>query len=240
MLISDVANYLDQLGVEAIREIHPPGHEIFAQGDVCEDVWYLQAGCVKLSILSQSGRKGVLGTLGAGEFFGEGCLTGQSRRVNGAVALVRSATVRVPKRTMLRMLREEHGMSDRFLAHVLARNIRIQEDLIDQLLHTAKERLARTLAVLARHGTRHHSDRRIPPVSQEILAEMVGTTRARVNKFLREFREKGYVSYGSAVPFTVHASLLDQMRAESMVESNERQLFRPSKVMRTNETDIGN
>jgi CRP-like cAMP-binding protein len=171
------------------------GDVIYAQGDACEDVMYIQAGGVKLSVLSKTGREAVVAMLGPGDFFGEGCLAGQPVRMGGAAAVMPSTILLVAKQAMLKLLHRQHTFSDRFISHMLARNIRIEEDLVDQLFNSSEKRLARTLLLLARYGKPDKPHREVPPVSQETLAEMVGTTRSRVNFFMKKFERLGFITY---------------------------------------------
>lgn len=159
--------------------------------------------------MSTSGREAVVGVLGAGDFFGEGCLVGQPVRTGTATALRPSAILCVPKQAMIAVLHQQHGMSDRFIAHVLARNIRMQEDMLDQLFHSAQQRLARTLLLLAGDDDSDQSGRVIAGVSQATLAAMIGTTRSRVNVFLQRFKQCGFIEYpsGEAQALTIHRSL---------------------------------
>jgi CRP/FNR family cyclic AMP-dependent transcriptional regulator len=168
---------------------------IFAQGEPCEHVLYIQKGAVKLSVLSKSGREAVVAMLGPGEFFGEGCLAGQALRMGSATATTVSTILLVDKDQMIRLLHKQHALSDRFISHMLARNIRIEEDLIDQLFNSSEKRLARTLLLLARYGKHDKPERVVPPISQETLAEMVGTTRSRVNFFMKKFQRLGFIDY---------------------------------------------
>jgi len=155
----------------------------------------VQSGGVKLSVLSKTGKEAVVAMLGPGDFFGEGCLAGQTVRMGSATAITPSAILRVEKAQMVRLLHRQHDMSDRFISHMLTRNIRIEEDLIDQLFNSSEKRLARTLLLLARFGEPEVSHRTLPRVSQETLAEMVGTTRSRVNFFMNKFRKLGFIEY---------------------------------------------
>jgi CRP-like cAMP-binding protein len=179
---------------------------IFRQGDPCDDVLYIQTGNVKLSVLSKGGRDAVVAMLGAGEFFGEGCLAGQSVRMATATAMLDSSILLVDKKRMVRLLHAKHALSDRFIAHMLARNIRIEEDLIDQLFNSSEKRLARTLLLLARYGKHDMPVRAVPPISQGTLAEMVGTTRSRVNFFMKKFQRLGFIDYRNGLK--VNNSLL--------------------------------
>ncbi len=151
-------------------------------------VMYIQSGGVKLSVLSKIGREAVVAMLGPGDFFGEGCLAGQPLRMGSATAITPSAILLVDQEAMAQLLHKQHAMSDRFIAHMLSRNIRIEEDLIDQLFNSSEKRLARALLLLARYGKQDQPSRVVPKVSQETLAEMIGTTRSRVNFFLNKFR----------------------------------------------------
>jgi CRP/FNR family cyclic AMP-dependent transcriptional regulator len=182
------------------------GAAIFTQGDVSKHVFYIQSGGVKLSVLSKTGREAVVAMLGQGDFFGEGCLAGQKVRMGSATAITPSAILLVSKDHMSRLLHKQHGMSDRFITHMLARNIRIEEDLIDQLFNSSEKRLARTLLLLARYGKHDKPVRAVPPISQETLAEMVGTTRSRVNFFMRKFQRLGFIDYSDGLK--VNNSLL--------------------------------
>jgi len=181
---------------------------IFTQGDASEHVLYVQSGGVKLSVVSKTGKEAVVAMLGPGDFFGEGCLAGQPVRMGSATAMTPSAILRVEKAQMVRLLHRQHEMSDRFIAHMLTRNIRIEEDLIDQLFNSSEKRLARTLLLLARYGKEDKPIRTVPRVSQETLAEMVGTTRSRVNFFLNKFKKLGFIEYDGERPIKVNKSLL--------------------------------
>ena len=168
---------------------------IFAQGDPCEHVLYIQKGGVKLTVLSKTGREAVVAMLGPGDFFGEGCLAGQPVRMGSASTVAASTILLVDKEEMVRLLHRQHTMSDRFIAHMLARNIRIEEDLVDQLFNSSEKRLARTLLLLARYGIDDKPVRAVPPISQETLAQMIGTTRSRGNFFMKKFERLGFINY---------------------------------------------
>jgi CRP/FNR family transcriptional regulator, cyclic AMP receptor protein len=187
--------FLDSAGIARRIVEYRRADIIFTQGDPCEHVYYIQTGGVKLSVLSKAGREAVVGMLGPGEFFGEGCLAGQSVRVGSATATTDSAVLLVDKDQMVGLLHKQHGLSDRFIAHMLARNIRIEEDLVDQLFNSSEKRLARTLLLLARYGKHDTPVRAVPTISQETLAEMVGTTRSRVNFFMKKFQRLGFIDY---------------------------------------------
>jgi len=191
----DAQAFLDSAGVKK-KVIEYPRHAvIFKQGDACDHVLYIRNGNVKLSVLSKSGREAVVAMLGDGEFFGEGCLAGQPVRMGTATTVTDSTVLLVDKTQMVRLLHKQHAMSDRFIAHMLARNIQIEEDLIDQLFNSSEKRLARTLLLLARYGKHDKPIRAVPPISQETLAEMVGTTRSRVNFFMKKFQRLGFIDY---------------------------------------------
>ena len=179
---------------------------IFSQGDPADTVLYIQHGTVKLSVLSQTGKEAVVGMLGHGDFFGEGALAGQPVRLATATTVTASRILVVAKSQMIRVLHQQHALSDRFIAHMLSRNNRLEEDLVDQLFNASEKRLARTLLLLARYGKRDGPRRVLPRISQEVLAEMVGTTRSRVNFFMNKFRKLGFIDYNGGV--TVHQALL--------------------------------
>jgi len=200
--------FLDSAGIARTIVKYGRGEAIFSQGDVCEDVMYIQSGGVKLSVLSKTGREAVVAMLGPGDFFGEGCLAGQPFRMGSATAITPSAILRVAKDKMVRLLHKQHALSDRFIAHMLARNIRIEEDLIDQLFNSSEKRLARALLLLARYGKQDKPIRVVPRVSQATLAEMIGTTRSRVNFFLNKFKKLGFIEYDGDLPLKVNSSLL--------------------------------
>jgi CRP/FNR family transcriptional regulator, cyclic AMP receptor protein len=187
--------FLDSVGIARKMVKYRRAEVIFTQGDPCEHVLYIQKGGVKLSVLSKAGREAVVAMLGPGEFFGEGCLAGQPVRMGSATATTDSTILLVDKDQMVRLLHKQHALSDRFIAHMLARNIRIEEDLIDQLFNSSEKRLARTLLLLARYGKQDSPVRAVPKISQETLAEMVGTTRSRVNFFMKKFQRLGFIDY---------------------------------------------
>jgi CRP-like cAMP-binding protein len=182
------------------------GAIVFAQGTPAGSVFYIQEGAVKLSVLSSAGREAVVAMLGAGDFFGEGCLAGQPLRMGTAAAVVPTTVLRIQKREMVRTLHERPEFSDRFITHMLTRNIRIEEDLVDQLFNSSEKRLARTLLLLARYGKEDLTPRMLPKLSQETLAEMVGTTRSRVNFFMNKFRKLGFIEYNGGLK--INSSLL--------------------------------
>jgi CRP-like cAMP-binding protein len=167
---------------------------------------YLQAGGVRLSVLNEAGKEAVVAILGPGGFFGEGCLAGQPVRMGSATAITPSTVVIIEKGEMFKVLHEHHELSDRFITFMLTRNIRIEEDLIDQLFNSSEKRLARTLLLLARYGKEDKPHGLLPKVSQEMLAEMVGTTRSRVNFFMNKFRKLGFIRYNGGLQ--INTSLL--------------------------------
>jgi CRP/FNR family transcriptional regulator, cyclic AMP receptor protein len=197
---------LDSAGVKRRIVKYPPRSVIFSQGDPATDVLYIQGGAVRLSVLSKTGREAVVAMLGARDFFGEGCLAGQQVRMGTATAIAASTILIIEKAEMVRLLHGEPELSDRFLSHVLSRNIRIEEDLVDQLFHSSEKRLARALLLLARYGNDDVHVRVIPTLSQQILAEMVGTTRSRVNFFMNKFRKLGFIDYNGGIK--INKSLL--------------------------------
>lgn len=169
-------------------------------------VYYIEQGGVTLTVVSSGGKEAVVGMLGAGDFCGEGCLAGQATRMGSATTVLPTVVLRITLMAMQRVLHVHTAFAERFLAHMLARNIRIEEDLVDQLFNSSEKRLARTLLLLARYGKEHESQRVIPKISQETLAEMVGTTRSRVNFFMNKFRRLGFIEYNGGLK--VHASLM--------------------------------
>ena len=191
----NVQAFLDSAGIAKKIVTYHRGDVIFTQGDPCEHVMYIQKGNVKLSVLSKASREAVVAMLGQTEFFGEGCLAGQPVRIGTATATTDSTILVVDKDEMISLLHKQHALSDRFIAHMLARNIRVEEDLVDQLFNSSEKRLARTLLLLARYGKNDKPVRAIPPISQETLAEMVGTTRSRVNFFMKKFQRLGFIDY---------------------------------------------
>jgi CRP/FNR family transcriptional regulator, cyclic AMP receptor protein len=187
--------FLDSAGIARKIVEYGPGDVVFSQGDLSENVLYIQKGCVKLSVLSKTGREAVVAMLAPGAFFGEGSLAGQPVRMGSATAVIPSTVLVIEKDSMVQLLHKQHALSDRFISHMLARNIRIEEDLIDQLFNSSEKRLARALLLLARYGQKDNPQRVVPKISQETLSEMVGTTRSRVNFFLNKFRKLGFIDY---------------------------------------------
>jgi CRP/FNR family cyclic AMP-dependent transcriptional regulator len=189
----------------------PKKQTIFAQGDVADAVFYLQRGRVRLTVVSKIGKEATIGIVNEGNFFGEGCLAGQSLRIGSAAAMTDCEILRVEKKKMLDALHREPAFSEMFVAYLLARNIRYEEDLVDQLFNPSEKRLARVLLLLARFGKEGIPETVIPKISQETLAEMVGTTRSRVSFFMNRFRKLGFIDYagGSDGALRVHSSLLN-------------------------------
>ena len=187
-----------------------PKQGIFAQGDVADAVFYIQKGKVKLTVVSKPGREATIGILGVGDFFGEGALAGQTLRMGSAAAMTDCEILRIDKKAMINALHREHAFSDLFVAYLLARNIRYEEDLVDQLFNSSEKRLARVLLLLAHFGKEGVPEAVVPKISQESLAEMVGTTRSRVSFFMNRFRKLGFVDYsgGPDGGLQVHSSLL--------------------------------
>jgi len=179
---------------------------IFSQGDSAEAVFYVQKGGVKLSVVNGSGKEAVVAMFGPTDFFGEGCMAGQTIRMGTAMAVTPTTLLVIQKEELLRALHAESALSDHFIAYMLAHNIRVEEDLIDQLFNSSEKRLARTLLLLARYGKQDQPDRILPKVSQETLASMVGTTRSRVNFFMNKFRKLGFIEYNGKIK--VNKSLL--------------------------------
>jgi CRP-like cAMP-binding protein len=201
-----VHSFLESAGLgRTIRKFR--GKEtIFAQGDTAKNVMYIQEGGVKLTVVNETGKEAVVTILGPGDFFGEGCLAGQSICMATATTIAPTAVLVIEKDEMLCVLHREHEFSDRFIAYMLARNIRVEADLIDQLFNSSEKRLARTLLLLARYGAPGQPQKVLPKVSQEMLAEMIGTTRSRVNFFMNKFRKLGFIKYNGEIH--VNKSLL--------------------------------
>ena len=184
------------------------GRTIFVQGDTADSVWYLQRGKVKLAVTSQEGREAIVTILDAGEFFGEGCLAGQLLRISTATAVSDCTLYRIEKALMVRLLHEQHGLSEMFLTHLLSRNIRFEEDLVDQLFNSTEKRLARILLLLAHFGKESRTETVHPGINQEHLAQMVGAARPRVNYFMNKFRTLGFIDYTQNGALTVNNGLL--------------------------------
>jgi CRP-like cAMP-binding protein len=202
----DIEKYLHTAGVEREIARYRKGQVIFSQGEESHSVFYLQHGGVKLTVMSSAGKEAVTALLHAGDFLGEGCIAGQALRVATATAMEATVAVVILKREMIRVIHEEHDFADRFVAHMLKRNIRIEEDLTDQLFNSSEKRLARALLLVARYGKEEQSEKIVAKLSQETLAEMIGTTRGRVNFFMNKFRKLGYIQYNGGLH--INSSLL--------------------------------
>jgi CRP/FNR family transcriptional regulator, cyclic AMP receptor protein len=187
----------------------PKKKTIFAQGDSSGTVFHIKEGKVKLTVLSETGKEATIGILNKGDFFGEGCLTGQPLRLCSATAMTDCSVMRIDKKSMVEVLQQEHAFSDMFVAYLLARNIRYEEDLVDQLFNSSEKRLARILLLLAHFEKEGKQEVVIPKISQETLAEMVGTTRSRVSFFMNRFRKVGLIDYVGGSGLQVHSSLLN-------------------------------
>jgi len=201
-----VQAFLNSAGLRrTIRKIQEK-EIVFAQGDPAKNLMYIQEGGVKLTVVNETGKEGVVAILGPCDFLGEGCLAGQSIRMASATTIAPTTLLVIDKNEAIRVLHEEHEFSDRFIAYILARNNRVEEDLIDQLFNSSEKRLARTLLLLARYDAQDQPQKVIPKVSQETLAEMIGTTRSRVNFFMNKFRKLGFIQYNGEIH--VNSSLL--------------------------------
>jgi len=203
--VFNAQQFLDSVGVARQTAEYRRNQVIFAQGDPSTDVLYIKKGGVRISIVNENGKEAVVAILGTTDFFGEGCLAGQNLRMATATAISPTIVMAIEKREMIRVLHTEHEFSDRFISFMLGRNIRIEEDLVDQLFNSSEKRLARTLLLLAQFGKEDKPQRIVPKISQEILAEMIGTTRSRVNFFMNKFRKLGFIKYNGG---DVHDELL--------------------------------
>jgi len=199
---------LDSAGVAKTTARYDRGETIFAQGDACDHVLYVQSGGVKLSVRSKTGKEAVMAVLGPGDFFGEGCLGGQRVRPGSATAVTPTVVLRVAKRAMTRLLHSQQAMSDRFISHMLARSVRIEDDLVVQLLNSSEKRLARALLALARYGIQEIPLRLVPRLSAATLAKMIGTTPARVSFLLKKFGRLGFIDCTGKGSVTIDSSLL--------------------------------
>jgi CRP-like cAMP-binding protein len=204
--IFDAQEFLDTAGLSRKVTEYRRGESIYTQGDLAQSVMYVQKGGVKLSVVNGSGKEAVVAMFGPTDFFGEGCMAGQTIRMGTAKAITPTTLLLIEKNELLRVLHAQHELSDHFIRYMLAHNIRVEEDLIDQLFNSSEKRLARTLLLLARYGKQERPDRTLPKVSQETLAEMIGTTRSRVNFFMNKFRKLGFIEYNGKIK--VNKSLL--------------------------------
>src|ERR1700747_2011931 len=195
----DVQLFLDSAGLGKKVDNFQTNETVFAQGDPEKNVMYIQEGGVKLSVVNETGKEAVVAILGPGDFFGEGCLAGQSVSMATATAIAPTTVLVIEKNEMIRVLHREHEFSDRFIAYMLARNLRVEEDLVDQLFNSSEKRLARTLLLLARYGAPGQPQKVLLKVSQETLAEMIGSTRPRVNFFMNKFRKLGFIEYNGEI-----------------------------------------
>src|SRR3984893_14732143 len=191
----DPQAFLDSAGVARRGVEYRRSEKLYTQGEPATSVMYVQRGGVKLSVVNEVGKEAVLAILGPGEFLGEGSMAGQPVRMGTATAITPSTILIIEKNEMIRVLHAEHAFSDRFVSYMISRNIRIEEDLVDQLFNSSEKRLARTLLLLARYGKEPQPQKMLPKVSQEMLAEMIGTTRSRVNFFMNKFRTLGLIQY---------------------------------------------
>jgi CRP-like cAMP-binding protein len=202
----NVSEYLETAGVKRKIVTYRKRQTIFSQGDTSRSVFYLRSGSVKIAVTSSSGKEAVIAILHPGDFFGEGCIAGQPLRVARAIAMGPVSALEIEKREMIRVIHEEHDFSDRFVAHMLKRNVRVEEDLVDQLFNSSEKRLARALLLIARYGNEGRPEKIVARVSQGTLAEMVGTTRSRVSFFMNKFRKLGFIKYNGGLK--VNDSLL--------------------------------
>jgi CRP/FNR family cyclic AMP-dependent transcriptional regulator len=203
----DPQMFLTRVGAGKTRAEFRKGQVVFSQGDPGDAVFYIEKGRIELRVLSRQGREAILASLGVGDFFGEGCLAGQPLRMATAVAATDCSIMRVEKSAMIAVLRDEPVFSGLFISHLLTRNIRIEEDLVDQLFNSSEKRLARLLLLLSNFGKEGKPETVIPKISQEGLAEMIGTTRSRVSFFMNKFRKLGFIEYNGGL--RVHSSLLN-------------------------------
>jgi CRP/FNR family transcriptional regulator, cyclic AMP receptor protein len=195
----DVGKYLETSGLKRKIVAYRKGETIFSQGEVCQSVHYIQTGSVKISVTSSTGKEAVVAIHQPGEFFGEGCIAGQPLRVATATAAEGTSALSIDKQEMIRMIHEEIEFSDRFVAHMLKRNVRVEEDLVDQLFNSSEKRLARALLLMARYGNEQNEQKIVARVSQETLSEMIGTTRSRVNFFMNKFKKLGFIKYNGGL-----------------------------------------
>jgi CRP/FNR family transcriptional regulator, cyclic AMP receptor protein len=203
----DAQAFLTSVGAGRSTTKYQASKSVFRQGDPADAVFYIQRGKIKLTVVSEQGKEGVIAMLGAGDFFGEGCLAGQPLHMASAVAMADSAIVRIEIDTMIRVLHEEPKLSEMFMAFLLSRNIQFEADLVDQLFNSSERRLARVLLLLANFGKEGKMETVIPKISQEVLAARVGTTRSRINFFMNKFRKLGFIEYNGGLK--VHSSLLN-------------------------------
>ena len=204
--VFDAQAFLDSAGVARRIVEYRKSQKIYSQGEQAKNVLYIQKGRIKLSVVNEVGKEAVVALLGPGDFFGEGGIAGQAVRMGTATAITPTTLLVIEKKEMIRVLHAEPAFSDRFLAYMLSRNIRIEQDLVDQLFNSSEKRLARTLLLLARYGKQDQPQKMLPKVSQETLAEMIGTTRSRVNFFMNKFKKLGFIKYNGGLH--INTSLL--------------------------------
>ena len=199
--------FLAKVDVGRTMSKHQNGQIVFSQGESADSVFYIQKGRVKITVVSEQGKEAVISILGRGEFFGEGCLAGQSVRMATVTAMTECEIMRLEKAAIIRVLHEQPTFSEMFMSHLLTRNIRVEADLVDQLFNSSEKRLARALLLLANFGKEGKPEPVIAKISQETLAEMIGTTRSRVSSFMNKFRQLGFIDYNGKLE--VHSSLLN-------------------------------
>jgi CRP/FNR family transcriptional regulator, cyclic AMP receptor protein len=202
----DAQAFLESAGAARRVAMYQKGKVVFSQGQPSDTVMYVQKGGIRISVLSRAGKEAVVAMLGPGDFLGEGALTGQSIRLGTATATMPTTVLVIEKGAMVQLLHDEPTFSDRFISYMLARNLRIEADLVDHLFNSSEKRLARTLLLLARYGDQAGAERKLPKISQETLAEMIGTTRSRVNFFMNKFRDLGFIEYNGGL--TINTALL--------------------------------
>jgi CRP/FNR family transcriptional regulator, cyclic AMP receptor protein len=202
----DPKTFLAKVGKGRTLADYKKNQKVFSQGDLADAIFYIQTGKLKLTVVSQQGKEAVVAILGAGDFFGEGCLAGQAMRMSSAATITECSIMRLEKTSVVRLLHGEPSFSELFLRYLLSRNIRIEEDLVDQLFNSSEKRLARVLLLMANFGKEGKAEP-VPKISQETLAEIVGTTRSRVSFFMNRFRKLGFIEYNGGLE--VHSSLLN-------------------------------
>jgi CRP/FNR family transcriptional regulator, cyclic AMP receptor protein len=210
--------FLAKVGEGRSASNYAKGQIVFSQGDVADAVFYIEKGKAKVSVVSEQGKEAIVTLLGSDDFFGEGCLAGQTRRIATVTAMVESAIVRLEKAVLVRTLHDKPDFAEMFMAHVLKRTIRVEADLVDQLFNSSEKRLARLLLLMANYGKETKPEPIIAKVSQEVLAEMIGTTRSRVSFFMNKFRDLGFIEYNGDIK--VHSSLLNVVLHEQTKSKN--------------------
>ena len=214
----DTKSFLARVGNGQSISKYPKGQVVFSQGDAGDAVFYIQKGKAKLTVVSEQGKEAVIAILGSDEFFGEGCLAGQARRISTVTAMTDSVIARLEKSAIIQVIHQEPAFSEMFIAHLLGRSIRVEADLVDQLFNSSEKRLARLLLLLANFGKEGAPEPVIAKISQETLAEMIGTTRSRVSFFMNKFRKLGFIDYNGGIE--VHSSLLNVvLHDQSQIEN---------------------